>query len=307
MQLWVEDLQLRIVSALEKVDGAQSFRQDRWERAEGGGGLSMVIEEGAVFEKGGVNTSAVHGDLPAKTASLLGIEPAPFFATGLSLVIHPRSPHVPTVHANFRYFAIGDDLSDPTDYWFGGGADLTPYYPELDDVRHFHRVWKAACDRHPVVSYEALKKRCDEYFYLPHRSEARGVGGIFFDYLRSDPSAARAFTIDAGEQFLEAYLPIVERRKDADYGDRERRFQKLRRGRYAEFNLLFDRGTRFGIQTDGRTESILMSLPPAVEWTYDWRPEPGSPEERAITYLQPHDWLDPGVENELAAREGTAD
>lgn len=307
MQAWVEDLQQRIVSALEEVDPSATFLRDRWHRPSGGGGLTMVIEEGAVFEKGGVNTSAVHGDLPEQTAALLGIAPAPFFATGISLVIHPRSPRVPTVHANFRYFAIGDDLARPDDAWFGGGADLTPYYPELEDVRHFHRVWRDVCDRHPVADYHALKKRCDEYFFLPHRDEARGVGGIFYDYIRGDAEAAMAFTVDAGDHFIDAYLPIVRRRMDEPYGERERSFQKLRRGRYVEFNLLFDRGTRFGIQTDGRTESILMSLPPDVAWRYDWTPEPGSAEARAMEFLKPRDWLgdDPG--EVLRRREGIAD
>lgn len=307
MQGWVSDLQLRIVAALEQVDGSAAFRRDPWERNGGGGGLTMVIEDGAVFEKGGVNVSAVHGELPARTAGLLGIDPAPFFATGLSLVIHPRSPHVPTVHANFRYFAIGEDLASPHDAWFGGGADLTPYYPVLGDVRHFHSVWKTVCDRHDIADYDALKHRCDEYFYLPHRNEARGVGGVFYDYLRGDAEEAFAFTHDAGEHFLEAYLPIVERRRGDAYGQRERDFQKLRRGRYVEFNLLFDRGTRFGIETEGRTESILMSLPPDVGWRYDWKPRANSREARSAMFFHPHDWLSEPLHDLQWSDEGSAD
>ncbi|RMH69370.1 MAG: oxygen-dependent coproporphyrinogen oxidase [Bacteroidetes bacterium] len=292
MQRFVEALQRRICTVLERVDGAATFRSDVWERPGGGGGLTRVIEDGAVFEKGGVNTSAVHGVLPDRMARALGAEPAPFFATGLSLVLHPRSPYVPTVHANFRYFALGEDREHPTDQWFGGGADLTPYYPYLEDARHFHRVWQEVCARHPhVADYEAFKQQCDAYFFLPHRGEARGVGGIFYDHLRHDPEATFCFTREAGRAFLRAYLPIVHRRRDQPYGERERRYHEIRRGRYAEFNLLHDRGTRFGIETRGRTESILMSLPPRVQWRYDWQPEPGSPEAHASWFFQPRDWL----------------
>ena len=292
MQRLVEDLQTRICDALEALDGQAAFRSDRWARAGGGGGLSRVIEGGDVWEKGGVNTSAVHGVLPERMAQAFGVEAATFFATGVSLVIHPRSPYVPTVHANFRYFALGDDLGRPDDQWFGGGADLTPYYPDMADVRHFHGTWKDVCDRHPrVADYAAFKRQCDAYFYLPHRKEARGAGGIFYDYLRDDPEALFRFSEDAGSAFLEAYLPIAERRKDEPYGERERRYQAIRRGRYAEFNLLFDRGTKFGIETEGRTESILMSLPPHAAWHYDWHPEPGTPEAEAQWFFQARDWL----------------
>jgi coproporphyrinogen III oxidase len=291
MQRFVEALQKRICTAFERIDGAATFSEDPWERPGGGGGLTRVISGGDVWEKGGVSTSAVHGLLPDRMATSFGVEPTRFFATGLSLVIHPRNPYVPTVHANFRYFALGDDLLNPRDQWFGGGADLTPYYPERADAEHFHRVWKEVCDEHPVADYRAFKQQCDSYFFLPHRDETRGVGGIFFDYLRDDPEGTFLFVRQAGRAFLSSYVPLVERHKDRPYGERERDFQAHRRGRYAEFNLAFDRGTRFGLETGGRTESILMSLPPVVRWDYDWHPEPGSAEAAAHEFLQPHDWL----------------
>ncbi len=292
MQAFVEALQQTIIAAVEGYESAARFRRDRWARAEGGGGLSGVLEGGTTFEKAGVSTSAVHGPLPETMAAALGVEAAPFFATGLSLVIHPRSPYVPAVHANFRYFALGEDLGAPADEWFGGGADLTPCYPFLEDAQHFHRTWKSVCERHPnVADYTAFKEQCDGYFYLPHRKEARGIGGIFYDYLREEAEAAFAFSRDAGEAFLEAYLPIVDRRMEEEYGERERRFQAVRRGRYVEFNLLYDRGTKFGLETGGRTESILMSLPPRVAWPYAYAPEPGTPEAEALPFFQPRDWL----------------
>lgn len=293
MQAFVEELQATICTVLEEIDDQTTFGRDAWEREEGGGGLTRVMEEGAVFEKAGVNTSAVYGELPERMAGVLGVEVAPFFATGLSLIIHPRNPFVPTVHANFRYFALGEDLTRPDDAWFGGGVDLTPVYPFLEDAQHFHRVWKSVCERHPeVADYPAFKRHCDEYFYLPHRKEARGIGGIFYDYERENPEAFFRFTKDAGEHFLEAYLPIVERRMDLPYGKPERRFQQLRRGRYVEFNLVYDRGTRFGLETGGRTESILVSLPARVRWAYDWIPEPGSREEEAAWFFTARDWLE---------------
>lgn len=290
MQRFVEAQQQSICRRIESLDGEGQFRFDSWERPGGGGGLTAVIEDGAVFEKGGVNTSAVHGMLPAGMAAALGVEEAPFFATGLSLVLHPQSPYVPTVHANFRYFALGADLMRPADQWFGGGADLTPVYPFEDDARHFHRVWKDVCDRHETADYGRFKSQCDEYFFLPHRNETRGVGGIFYDYLREDPEGVFHFTREAGRAFLRAYLPIVELRKDQPYGDAEKFFQEIRRGRYAEFNLLFDRGTRFGIETEGRTESILMSLPPRARWRYDWDPAPESEEAAAAAFFRPREW-----------------
>lgn len=292
MQRFVEALQQRIVRAFEEIDGEARFTTDRWEHHAGGGGISRVIQDGRVWEKGGVNVSAVHGTLPERMARAFDVPQQPFFATGISLVMHPRNPYVPTVHANFRYFALGEDPFDPVDQWFGGGADLTPYYGDIDDARHFHKSWKDACDEHPdVADYERFKQTCDEYFFLPHRNETRGVGGIFFDYLRDDPEATFLFVRQAGRAFLSTYVPIVQRQVDRPFGDREREYQAIRRGRYAEFNLAYDRGTRFGLETGGRTESILMSLPPMVNWVYGWRPEPGSREAAAQWFYTPRDWL----------------
>jgi len=284
------DLQDRICHALEEADGQARFREDNWQREGGGGGRTRVIENGAVFEKGGVNFSAVAGVLPEEFAAKIGegianAEGREFFATGISLVLHPRNPYVPTVHANFRYLEKGAAA------WFGGGADLTPYYPFREDVVHFHQTLKTACDRHGSELYTRFKSWCDEYFFIRHRNETRGVGGVFFDYLTDEPEARFAFVRDVGEAFLPAYLPIVERRRDESFGERERQFQLIRRGRYAEFNLVYDRGTVFGLETRGRTESILMSLPPLASWVYDYRPEPDSPEAEAWTYFSPQDWL----------------
>lgn len=285
-------LQDRICAGLEAADGRGTFREDAWDRPGGGGGRSRVIEEGGVFEKGGVNFSEVYGEMdPAFAKQIPGAGTA-FTAAGVSLVIHPRSPLVPTVHANFRFLTKGDRA------WFGGGADLTPYYPFKEDVVHFHRTWKQVCDRHaPAADYAKMKKECDEYFYLPHRGEARGVGGIFFDYLDAggDLEAVFAFVRDAGDAFLEAYLPIVERRRGLEYTPEQRAFQEYRRGRYVEFNLVYDRGTLFGLKTNGRTESILMSLPPVVRYVYDWHPRPGSREAELTEYwLKPRDWAGEG-------------
>ncbi len=279
-------LQDQICQALERVDGKGHFHEDTWDRSGGGGGRSRVIMEGGVFEKGGVNFSEVFGEMNPDFAKQLPGEGSAFTATGISLVIHPRNPYVPTVHANFRYLTKGDRA------WFGGGGDLTPYYPFREDVIHFHKLWKDVCDRHAsVANYAEMKQACDNYFYLAHRKEPRGVGGIFFDYLEGDPEAVFAFVRDCGNAFLDAYLPIVERRKDLPYGARERQFQEFRRGRYVEFNLIYDRGTLFGLKTDGRIESILMSLPPVVRWLYDYHPEPGSA-EAALTseFFPPRDW-----------------
>ena len=277
-------LQDRITNAIEELDG-NVFREDRWTREGGGGGRTRVLEEGRVFEKAGVNFSSVHGNLPEQFAAKIprgsGTE---FFATGISLVFHPRSPMVPAVHANFRYLEKGD--AD----WFGGGTDLTPCYPYEEDAVHFHRTIKLACDRHDRNFYVRFKKWCDEYFTLKHRGEMRGVGGIFFDYLEGDRESNFAFVQDAGNTFLDAYLPIVKRRMNEPYGERERQYQLYRRGRYVEFNLLYDRGTIFGLETRGRTESILMSLPPLVRWVYDFRPEPGSREDEALEFYQPREW-----------------
>ncbi len=315
---WFKTLQDKICQGLEQVDGEGTFQQDSWERAEGGGGRSRVMKEGKVFEQGGVNFSEVWGkDLPP---SILVQRPEAaghsFYATGTSIVLHPRNPFVPTVHLNYRYFEAG-----PV-WWFGGGIDLTPYYPFAEDAAHFHNTLKQACDAHHPEYYPAFKLWCDEYFYLKHRQETRGVGGIFCDYQDNqgvlypisypgsqiDTKAANhskevgaikgrnwenlfAFVQGCGDAFLPAYVPIVERRNGLDYTEHQRNFQLYRRGRSGEFNLVYDRGTIFGLQTNGRTESILMSLPPLVRWEYGFQPEPGSPEaELYDTFLKPQDW-----------------
>ena len=282
---YVRELQDRICRGLEEVDGTGRFQEDRWEREGGGGGITRVLENGGVFEKAGVNTSEVFGEVPEKLSSQLKGSGETFYATGVSLVLHPRNPHVPTVHANFRYMARGDGA------WLGGGADLTPFFPIDEDVRHFHATLKAACDAHDPGHYPRFKKWCDDYFYLPHRAEMRGVGGIFFDELTANETNFD-FLRSAGDAFLPAYLPIVERRASLPWNDRERAWQLVRRGRYVEFNLVYDRGTIFGLRSHGRIESILMSLPPLASWHYDQRPLPGSPEERALSYYQPgRDWV----------------
>lgn len=290
---YFRDLQDRIVQELTRLDGRGQFREDAWQREGGGGGRSRVLTEGEVFEKAGVGFSEVYGELSPDFAKQLPGEGLQFIATGVSLVLHPRNPYIPTVHANFRFITKGDE------WWFGGGADLTPYYPFLDDVVGFHRVWKEVCDRHaPLVDYRKLKVDCDEYFYLPHRKEPRGVGGIFFDYLSGDGEKIFDFVRDCGDAFLTAYGPIVERRRATPYTDRERYFQEYRRGRYVEFNLVYDRGTIFGLKTGGRIESILMSLPPTVRYVYDYHAEPGTPEaELTEHWLKPKDWA------EMFARE----
>jgi coproporphyrinogen III oxidase len=278
-------LQDEIVSALEKVTGA-SFHEDHWQREGGGGGRSRVLMDGGIFEKAGVNFSEVFGEVSEEMARQMPGEERSFTATGVSLVLHPRSPMIPTVHANFRFLTRGRRQ------WFGGGADLTPYYPYREDVIHFHRVWQQTCARHaPVADYPRFKRWCDDYFFLPHRGEPRGVGGIFFDYLEDDLEQVFAFIQSCGPAFLEAYLPIVERRRHEPHTDEQRRFQEFRRGRYVEFNLLYDRGTVFGLKTGGRIESILMSLPPQARWLYDYHPAPGSREaELYEVYLKPRDW-----------------
>ena len=275
------DLQTRLVAALESIDG-RPFRADAWERAEGGGGVTRVIEEGRLFERGGVNLSRVQGKAlpPSATAARPQLAGQPWEATGVSLVLHPRNPYCPTVHLNVRFFSSTDT------WWFGGGMDLTPYYGFEEDARHFHATCKQAVGNH----YPRFKRWCDEYFHLKHRNEPRGVGGIFFDDLAEESSFE--LTKSVGEHFLKAYVPILERRKDLPFGERERGFQAYRRGRYVEFNLVYDRGTLFGLQSGGRSESILMSLPPRAEWRYDWKPAPGSPEEKLYTdFLKPRDWV----------------
>ncbi|MCK6550540.1 oxygen-dependent coproporphyrinogen oxidase [Myxococcota bacterium] len=292
------DVQDRITEALTIVDGAGSFRTEDWRRAEGGGGRSRLMTEGRVFEKGGVNVSCVFGELSESFAKELPGEGRRFFATGVSLVIHPRSPHVPTVHANFRYLEKGDGTSMQS--WFGGGSDLTPWILYDEDAVHFHRVWHDVCARHPVADYRAWKKWCDDYFTLKHRQERRGIGGIFFDYLGLDqPPGTPAdhedvFRLikDAAPSFLDAYIPIVERRKSATFSDEERDWQLVRRGRYVEFNLVYDRGTVFGLKTNGRAESILMSLPSLVRWPHEEPPRPGYQERLVEVLKHPRDWLD---------------
>lgn len=310
---FMRQTQDQLCQALEQIDGVEKFQQDEWEREEGRG-RSRVMREGSVFEQGGVNFSEVLGcHLPA---SILEQRPEAtgheWFSSGISMVLHPRNPYVPTVHLNYRYFEAG-----PV-WWFGGGADLTPYYPFAEDAAYFHKAHKHACDRHHPEYYSVFKRWCDEYFYLKHRQETRGVGGLLFDYQDGqgqlyrgpniDSAAAVysnelrtlaprsgeqlfAFVRDCAEAFLLAYLPIVEHRRNIEYGDRERNFQLYRRGRYVEFNLVYDRGTIFGLQTNGRTKSILMSLPPLVRWEYGYNPEPNTPEaELYEIFLKPQDW-----------------
>lgn len=293
---YIQDLQDRITNELERIDGKAKFRQDLWEREEGGGGRTRVIENGEVFEKGGVNISAVHGPLPKSMQDYFKVGEVDFFACGLSLVIHPRNPMVPTVHANWRYFEMYDKQGNIVDQWFGGGQDLTPYYLFEEDARHFHQVCKTACDKHDPDFYPKYKERCDSYFWNSHRNEARGVGGLFFDYLRKqegrDMEAWYQFVTEVGDSFLDAYVPIVEKRKDLEYTSQQREWQEIRRGRYVEFNLVHDKGTLFGLRTNGRIESILMSLPPVVQWHYDHHPKQGSPEEALLKVLKsPVEWV----------------
>jgi coproporphyrinogen III oxidase len=287
----VAAIQQRICSELETLErdagGTAEFREDRWEREGGGGGTSRVLQGGSLFEKGGVNVSAVHGALSEQFAKELPGSGTDFYASGVSLVIHPRNPWVPTVHANFRYIEHGERR------WFGGGADLTPYYHFVEDEEHFHSVWRSYCAAHRGIGdYPKFRDWCDRYFYLPHRGERRGVGGIFFDDLRVDDTIAGhadrllSFIADGGQRVLDAYVPIVQRRMLTSWDDVQRSWQKLRRGRYVEFNLLYDRGTTFGLRTGGRTESILMSLPPDVRWSYGEEPEPDTPEAALLERLR---------------------
>ena len=290
---YLDDLQGRIVAQLERVDG-HPFRSDRWQRSEGGGGESRIIEEGGVFERGGVNFSRVQGERlpPSASAARPELAGRGFEAMGVSLVLHPRNPFAPTVHMNVRFLVATKPGSDPA-WWFGGGMDLTPYYGFEEDARHFHLTCKQALEPFGAGLYPRFKRWCDEYFYLKHRGEPRGIGGIFFDDL-NDGGFDRCFALlkSVGDHFLPAYLPVLERRRNLCYGDRERDFQAYRRGRYVEFNLVYDRGTLFGLQSSGRAESILMSLPPVVRWRYDWKPDPSSEEARLYRdFLRPRDWL----------------
>ncbi|WP_060874244.1 oxygen-dependent coproporphyrinogen oxidase [Myroides odoratus] len=293
---YIQQLQDQITTRLEEVDGEAKFQQDLWERPGGGGGRTRVIEHGRVFEKGGVNISAVHGELPAAMQKYFNVGDVDFYACGLSLVIHPKNPMVPTVHANWRYFEMYDKQGAVVRSWFGGGQDLTPYYLFEDDAIHFHQVCKTACDQHDAAFYPLYKKQCDAYFWNAHREEARGIGGLFFDRLEETTAKSTQqwydFVTTIGNSFLDAYVPIVERRKNLDYTAEQRTWQEIRRGRYVEFNLVHDKGTLFGLKTNGRIESILMSLPPHVQWVYDHQPEAGSEEAKLLEVLaHPVDWL----------------
>ena len=293
---YIQKLQDTITSKLEEVDGNATFKEDLWNRPEGGGGRTRVIESGNVFEKGGVNISAVHGELPKTMQQHFGVEEANFFACGLSLVLHPKNPFVPTVHANWRYFEMYNKEGEIVDSWFGGGQDLTPYYLFEEDATHFHQVCKTACDTHNTEFYPKYKKRCDEYFYNTHRNEARGIGGLFFDYCKQTEEMSMQnwynFVTEVGDSFLEAYVPIVEKRKELPYTKAQRKWQEIRRGRYVEFNLVHDKGTLFGLKTNGRIESILMSLPPHVQWVYNHIPEKDSDEAKVLSVLQnPKEWI----------------
>ena len=289
------DLQERICEALAAEDGL-AFQEDRWDRPGGGGGRSRVLEGGTVFEKAGVNFSHVHGDglPPSATAQRPELAGRGFQAMGVSLVIHPHNPYVPTSHANVRFFIAEKPGAEPV-WWFGGGFDLTPYYGQREDARHWHATAQAACEPFGADVYPRFKQWCDDYFFLKHRDEPRGIGGLFFDDLNEwGFERSFAFMQSVGDHYVPAYLPIVQRRRRQSFGQREREFQLYRRGRYVEFNLVYDRGTIFGLQTGGRTESILMSLPPLVGWRYDWHPDPGTPEaELYEVFLKPRDWLAP--------------
>lgn len=286
-------LQDNIVSRLEELDG-KPFRRDSWNRPQGGGGISRLVEQGNIFERGGVNFSHVYGETlpPSASASRPELAGRSFEAMGVSLVLHPHNPYVPTVHMNVRFFLAMKEGAEPV-WWFGGGMDLTPYYGFEEDAIHFHTICKQALSPFGAEVHAEYKAWCDRYFFLKHRNEPRGIGGVFFDDL-SDPDfdSCYALTRNVGDHFLDAYLPIATRRRDHTYGERERDFQAYRRGRYVEFNLVFDRGTLFGLQSGGRTESILMSLPPIVKWRYDWKPESGSPEARLHdVFLTGKNWV----------------
>ncbi len=293
VEAYLRDLQDRLCAAIEQTDGGARFAEDAWTRAEGGGGCSRVLKNGLVFEQGGVNFSRVEGNqLPASaTAHRPELAGRTWIALGVSLVLHPNNPYVPTTHMNVRYFEARSARTEPV-WWFGGGFDLTPYYPFDDDIVHWHTVARDLCTPFGAEVYAKYKRWCDEYFFLRHRNETRGVGGLFFDDLNNGGfESCFAFQQAVGDGFAAAYLPIVEKRKDSPFGEREREFQLYRRGRYVEFNLVYDRGTLFGLQSGGRTESILMSLPPRVRFEYGYAPEPGSAEARLADYLRPRDWI----------------
>jgi len=302
VRTWLTELQDRITGELERLDGSR-FQEDAWERSAGGGGRSRVITEGGLFEQGGVNFSHVLGDKlpPSASASRPELADQPFEVSGISLVVHPRNPYIPTAHANLRFFVVGD-RAHPKAWWFGGGFDLTPYYPFRADCLAWHRSARHACRALGDDAYRRYKQWCDDYFYIRHREEARGIGGLFFDDLNEpDFETCFQFVRDVGDGFLSAYVPIAEHRRQHDWGERERDFQLYRRGRYVEFNLVYDRGTLFGLQSGGRTESILMSLPPLVRWRYNWHPEPGSREAQLYDeFLPAQDWLGLDAEDDAA-------
>lgn len=283
------EIQTDLCAELEGLDGESTFATDSWDRPGGGGGVTRILAGGGHLEKAAVNFSAVEGETPEQLSERLAVESSWFFAIGVSVIVHTRNPHAPTFHANIRYFE-----TDAGHAWFGGGADLTPHYLYEEDARHFHRTIKEVCDRHEVADYGTWKRACDEYFYLPHRGEARGVGGIFFDHLTDRLDEVWDFQSDLGRSLSDSYLPILERRIDTPHTEAERQWQEIRRGRYAEFNLVWDRGTRFGLETSGRTESILASLPPRARWLYSYEPEAGSPEALLLETLRrrPRDWAD---------------
>ena len=293
---YIENLQDKITSKIEAIDGKATFQEDNLKRTEGGGGRTRVIENGAVFEKGGVNISKVFGDLPEALQKQFGVQEGNFFACGLSLVLHPKNPFVPTVHANWRYFEMYDDSGKIVTQWFGGGQDLTPYYLFDEDAIHFHSVCKNACDKYHPAFYPKFKETCDKYFWNSHRNEARGIGGLFFDYLKETDEFSMEdrfnFVTEVGNSFLESYVPIVEKRKELPFTKAHKDWQEVRRGRYVEFNLVHDRGTLFGLKTNGRIESILMSLPPIVQWKYNHHPEENSEEARLLEILaKPKNWI----------------
>jgi coproporphyrinogen III oxidase/REP element-mobilizing transposase RayT len=293
---YIEKLQDQITSKLEVLDGKAIFKEDLWQREEGGGGRTRVIENGAIFEKGGVNISKVFGKLPEALRKQFGVEEGNFFACGLSLVLHPKNPFVPTEHANWRYFEMYNEKGEIVTQWFGGGQDLTPYYLFDEDATHFHTVCKSACDKHHKEFYPKFKKTCDEYFWNTHRNEARGIGGLFFDYLKETNQFTIQdrynFVTEVGNSFLESYVPIVEKRNEIKFTKVHKDWQEVRRGRYVEFNLVHDKGTLFGLKTNGRIESILMSLPPIVQWKYNHHPAKKSEEERLLKVLEnPKEWI----------------
>lgn len=293
---YIQTLQDTITAKLEAVDGKAKFKEDLWEREEGGGGRSRVIENGDVFEKGGVNISKVHGPLNPAMQKYFNVGDVNFFACGLSLVLHPKNPFAPTVHANWRYFEMYEKDGTLVDSWFGGGQDLTPYYLFEEDAIHFHSICKSVCDAHDPSFYALYKKQCDDYFYNAHRDEARGLGGLFFDHCKATLERSMTdwynFVTQVGDSFLDAYVPIVEKRKDIPFTPEQRDWQEIRRGRYIEFNLIHDKGTLFGLKTNGRIESIFMSFPPHVQWRYNYEPEKGTKEDKLLHVLKhPKDWV----------------